>query len=95
MGRRSKKTRVASLHDELYGEFIKLLVQRRKASGQSQQDVADALGWNQSIIAKIETAQRRVDLVELARIADVVGFDLVRLVQDTKRLIVSRGEIKG
>ena len=93
MVRRSKKTRVASLHDETYQQFVQLLVQRRKAARLSQQAVADELGWNQSIIAKIETAQRRIDVVELIRVADVVGFDVIRLVQEVRRAMSESGEI--
>lgn len=95
MARRSKKTRVASLHDESYQKLVELLVQRRRASGKSQQVVADDLGWNQSIIAKIETAQRRMDVVELIRIADVVGFDVAKLIQEVRRMMLSAGEISG
>lgn len=95
MGRRSKKARVASLHDETYQRFVQRLVERRRAAGKSQQIVADELGWNQSIVAKIETAQRRIDIVELIRFADVVGFDVVKLVHDLRRQMIAEGEISG
>ena len=87
MSRPSQKTRVASLHDEVYQQFVEILVERRRAAGISQQMAADALGWNQSIIAKIETAQRRIDIVELIRLADAVGFDVVKLVQETRKMM--------
>jgi transcriptional regulator with XRE-family HTH domain len=95
MGRRSKKTRVASLHDERYQQFIELLVQRRKASGLSQQGVADALGWNQSQVAKIETCQRRIDVIELIRLADVIGIDASRLLSEVRKSMLGAGEISG
>jgi len=95
MARRSNKTRVTSLHGDRYRAFVDLLVQRRKASGLSQQAVGDALGWNQSIVAKIETCQRRIDVVELLRLADVVGFDAARMVQEVRRAMVAGGEIAG
>lgn len=84
MARQSKRSRVASLHDEAYARFVGMLVDRRKASCLSQQTVADALGWQQSIIAKIETAQRRTDVVELIRIATVIGFDPAKLVREVR-----------
>lgn len=93
MARRSNKTRVASLHSESYGQFVELLVKRRKASKLSQQAVGDALGWNQSIVAKIETCQRRIDVVELLQLASVVGFDAVKLVQELRRAMIAKGEI--
>ena len=93
MGRRSKKARVASLHDDMYRRFVELLVQRRRATGKSQQMVADELGWNQSIVAKIETAQRRIDVVELLRLADVVGFDAVKLLLEIRRVMEAEGDL--
>lgn len=76
------KHRTASLHDDAYARFVQKLVDKRTKSGMSQQAVADALGWNQSIIAKIETTQRRLDVIEFVRIAGVVGFDPARLVRE-------------
>ena len=87
MSRPHKKARVASLHDEAYREFVELLVLRRKSSGLSQQELADALGWNQSIIAKIETAQRRIDIIELIKLSEAAGFDVLKIVKDAKKLI--------
>jgi len=93
MGRPTQKMRVASLHDDAYARFVRLLVQRRRAAGMSQQFVADQLGWNQSIIAKIETAQRRIDIVELVRLAGVVGFDPAKIVRELRAILIETGEI--
>lgn len=78
------KARTASLHDDAYASFVKLLIERRQKSGLSQQAVADALGWNQSIIAKVESVQRRLDVIELVRMASVIGFDAGRLVREVQ-----------
>lgn len=88
-----QKSRTASLHDGTYAEFVGLLVERRKKAGMSQHAVAEALGWNQSIVAKIETAQRRIDVVELARLAAVVGFDVVSLMRELIALMRRTGEL--
>ena len=84
------KARTASLHDDAYASFVAMLVERRRRSGLSQQAVADALGWNQSIIAKVESVQRRLDVVELVRIANVVGFDASRLVKEMQQQLQQR-----
>lgn len=93
MARTSTKGRTASLHDAAYRRFVEMLVEKRVAAGISQQALADALGWNQSIVAKIETAQRRLDVIELIRIAAVVGFDAGRLVRDLRTAMADQGEI--
>lgn len=79
------KQRTASLHDEAYARFITKLIRRRVKAGYSQQSLADALGWNQSIVAKIESVQRRLDIIELIRIANVLEIDATRLVLDVQR----------
>ena len=70
------------MHTEAYAAFVRIMVQKRIKSGLSQQAVADALGWNQSVIAKIESVQRRLDVIELIQIASIVGFDASRLVKE-------------
>lgn len=93
MGRPARRGRVASLHGDSYAAFVRLLVERRKASGLSQQDVADAMEWPQSFIAKIEKKERRIDVVELIRFASAVGFDPARLVRDLQKAMIDSGEI--
>lgn len=79
------KARTASLHDAAYASFVQALVERRMKAGISQQALADALGWSQSVIARVESVQRRLDVIELARIANVVGFDASRLVKEVQQ----------
>lgn len=93
MGRPPNKSRVTSLHEETYAALVQELVRRRKQAGKSQQTVAAELGWNQSIVAKIETAQRRIDVIELIRFAHVIGIDAARLVRDTRTKMIERGDL--
>lgn len=84
MSRQARKARTTSLHEEAYRLFVEKLVERRKKTGISQRALAKALGWNQSIIAKIESVQRRLDIIELVRIADALGFEAARLVREVE-----------
>lgn len=85
---------MASLHGESYAAFVRLLVERRKASGLSQQEVADALGWPQSFIAKIEKRERRVDAVEFVRLAAAIGFDATRLIRELQKVMADSGDLE-
>jgi transcriptional regulator with XRE-family HTH domain len=68
-------------------ELVKAaLIQQRKAVGMSQADVAAKLGRPQSYIAKVEGGERRIDVVELIDLAQVIGLDLVRLVRDASEV---------
>jgi transcriptional regulator with XRE-family HTH domain len=62
------------------------LVERRNALGLTQQAVADAVGRSQSYIAAIETAQRRVDVVELIQLAEALKFDPAKVVRDLRKV---------
>ncbi|RZA16228.1 MAG: XRE family transcriptional regulator [Proteobacteria bacterium] len=83
----TRKARTTSLHDDAYALFIEALVQKRVKAGMTQRDLAKALGWNQSIIAKTESVQRRLDIIELIRISEVLDFDPARLVRDVQAKI--------
>ena len=64
-----------------YRKTIAVLVAARHASGLSQKAVADLLGKPPSLVGKIETCERRVDLVEYIAIARAVRADPVELLK--------------
>ena len=62
--------------------LVSLIVEQRQAAGLSQAQLADRLGRVQSVISSIESGGRRVDVVELLDIAEVIGLDLHKLIDD-------------
>ena len=62
------------------------LIEQRKAVGMTQTDVARKLGRPQSYIAKIEGGERRIDIVELIDVAQVIGLDLEALVRRASKV---------
>lgn len=89
MGVSPRKQRTASLHDPAYAAFVTMLVELRAESGLKQRQIAEALGWNQSIVSKIERRQRRMDIVELIRVAEILGFDPASIVRKMQKKIES------
>jgi transcriptional regulator with XRE-family HTH domain len=55
-----------------YIEFAAQLVVARKACGLTQNQLAEKLGRPQSYIAKIERAERRVDVIEFLELLDAL-----------------------
>jgi ribosome-binding protein aMBF1 (putative translation factor) len=51
------------------------LVEARKTAGLSQQELASRLKTSQTVIARIETGERRVDVVEFIDLARALRID--------------------
>jgi ribosome-binding protein aMBF1 (putative translation factor) len=66
---------------EVYEQFSQLLIEERRKSGLSQQEVADRLGRPQTYVSKCERGARRMDVIEFLEISDVVGFDPVAFIK--------------
>ena len=56
--------------------LIAFLTAKRHAAGMSQTDLAKALGEYQSFVARMESGQRRVDVVEFENLAQILKFDV-------------------
>lgn len=67
--------------------LIALLVEAREKVGMTQTDLATRLGEYQSFVARLESGQRRVDVVELIELAEILDFDpkvMVETLQATR-----------
>jgi ribosome-binding protein aMBF1 (putative translation factor) len=71
-----------SLHTPEHQKLISLLTAAREKAGLTQQQLADRLGKPQSFVAKYEGGERRIDVVELVTIAQVLDFDPARAVRE-------------
>ncbi|MDW9778593.1 helix-turn-helix domain-containing protein [Sinorhizobium meliloti] len=66
-----QKTLGSRAHEAL----VALLIDKRKAAGLTQDDLAKAMGEHQSFVARLESGQRRIDVIEYVTLAQVIGFD--------------------
>lgn len=69
-----------SVYSERYRRFREDLVAARKQAGLSQEELARRLGKPQSYVSKYENGERRLDVVEVAEIAEAMGMALTDLV---------------
>ncbi|EKK5221830.1 helix-turn-helix domain-containing protein [Cronobacter sakazakii] len=66
---------MTSIYSNDYQLVIKALRDARIACGITQQEVASAFGRPQSFIAKVESGERRLDVVEFIRFCRAVNVD--------------------
>src|SRR3954452_8415860 len=64
-----------TLESRRHKALIALLIERREALGMTQTQLADRLGEYQSFVARLESGQRRVDVVEFLELAEALGLD--------------------
>ncbi|GLS28380.1 Helix-turn-helix [Mesorhizobium albiziae] len=66
---------VKTLGTQRHRSLIALLIERREASGLTQSELAAKLGQYQSFVARLESGQRRVDVIEFIELAEILRFD--------------------
>ncbi len=69
-----------TLQSPRHKALIEMLVAKREAVNLTQADLAEQLGEYQSFVARLESGQRRVDVVEFIRIAEVLKFNPAKAV---------------
>lgn len=63
-------------NDPMYLEFIARLRTARKAKHLTQADLAVVLNQPQSYVSKVETCERRIDVIEAARWCFALGIKM-------------------
>ena len=60
-----------TIYSKEHKNLIKKLIKARKEKKLSQKQVAEILGVTQSYVSKIESGQRRIDIVQLKKFANI------------------------
>lgn len=83
-----------SVYTPAYQEVIAHVVRLRREAGLTQRQLAAKLDWPQNLVARVETSQRRLDLVEFVAICRACNADpavearsLVQLLQRCQQFL--------
>jgi len=79
-----------SIHSHLYHQVIGRLRSKRERKGITQSQLADLLDVNQAFVSKIETCDRRLDIIELHHICQVLGISFVDFIQEVDKDILRK-----
>ena len=63
--------------------LITFLIQKREAAGMTQTELAKLLGEYQSFVARLESGQRRVDVIEFERLGEILEFEVTEFFPPT------------
>ena len=66
-----------SIHQKRYHTMIALLRGKREAIGMTQFQLAEKLNVSQTVVSKIETCERRLDVIELIDVCDAINVPFV------------------
>lgn len=58
-----------------YETAINLIIEARKQAGLSQRELSDRLGKSRSFVSKLESRERRLDIVEFVAITRALELD--------------------
>jgi transcriptional regulator with XRE-family HTH domain len=76
-----------SIYKKEYKFFVQVFTEYRTKAGLLQVDLAKKLGVPQSYISKIETGQRKVDIIELREICTHLKITLAEFVTHLEKEI--------
>lgn len=74
-----------SLFSPDHRRLCELLIAARRSAGLTQEVVAKRLDKPQSFVAKYENGERRIDVIELIRIAKALDSDPLEIVAELSR----------
>lgn len=82
---------MGNIYQPCYKIFIECLRDFRLQSKMTQQELASALGCRQAYISKYEQGQKRLDIIEIRRICNVLGISLVDFIQEFETRLRKEG----
>lgn len=75
--------------------FLALLKGRRCACGLRQRELGTRLGRNQAMVSKVESGERRLDVIELRTWLSAMGEDFVAFVAELDDRLKSAATTQG
>ncbi len=75
---------VKTLGTKRHEFLVNCLISRRIEAGLTQMELAQRLGQYQSFVARLESGQRRVDVVEFLQLSEVLQFDPIEMLREVQ-----------
>jgi transcriptional regulator with XRE-family HTH domain len=79
-----------SIHTAQHKQLLALLRKIRLEAGLTQAQLAEYLSTDQTVISKIESGERRIDVLELREICKAVGITLEAFIRKLEKSLKSK-----
>lgn len=76
-----------SIHDQGYRRMISLLRRKREERNITQGQLAEKLSVNQTVVSKIETCERRIDIIELHKICIALNISFINFISEIDNIL--------
>jgi ribosome-binding protein aMBF1 (putative translation factor) len=76
-----------TIYTREYSVLLGILKEAREQAGMTQVQLADKLSQSQSFVSKFERGDRRIDLIQLRTICQILGLSLGEFVERMEREI--------
>ena len=74
-----------TIRSKRHKRLIELVLAERKHAGIRQVQLAKKLKRSQTWIARVESGERRLDVIELIELAEAIGFDAPGMVEAVQK----------
>ena len=74
-----------TIRNKRHKRLIELILAARKQAGIRQVQLAKKLKRSQTWIARLESGERRLDVIELIELAEAIGFDAPSMVEAVQK----------
>lgn len=64
-----------TIRTKRHGKLVDALIEAREAAGIRQSELARLVGKTQTFVARFESGERRIDLIEAAALFEIYGVD--------------------
>ncbi|GGG18244.1 helix-turn-helix domain-containing protein [Pontibacter amylolyticus] len=76
-----------SIYDRNHYILINCLRSFREKAGLTQQELGVRIGYDQTLISKIENGDRRIDVIELRKMCIAMNVDIIDFITEMERQI--------
>lgn len=75
-----------SIRTKRHAKLVEALIEGRNRAGIRQAELARRVGKTQTFVARFESGERRIDLIEVLALCDIYSIDPCKLIRQVARI---------